>query len=324
MPNLTPSTGPGGRGAGPDVQTTRVLVVRDDRLARSVRSADQPSRFGAWVGFWTALVVGLVGVTWLTGHLGETLGFAAMLGVSDLSSSDDHGLATGVRILLAVPIRIFEMSLVNPAWLAAAFFLIAAPAGGLAVARPRVPGGPLPSKLALAWSQLGYVAACIVFVGLVAWIAWPDRRATLGEAPLDPARFAAWLDDATITAGFDALALATGVLWLVLLLRLPLPRIAIAFAAAAGLVALVATWTGFATSNGAVDGCRRTRPIIVTLLPPEAGSEDPLGTRSLLLGTLHDRTAVMGGGEGRALMTIGARDFVVVERSSLAAWMTAE
>ncbi len=311
MPNLTKSPPLRGPTDPRGEQVTRVVVVRDQ--PRSVRPTDETSRFGVRTGFWASIAVGVLGFVWLTGHFGETLGLASALGVNDLRLSSDGGLATGVRMVLAVPLRIFEMAMVDPARLAIAFLLVSIPAAGLAVAKPRVPGGPRPSKLASTFATLGLIGAGLVFAILVAWIAWPDRRATLGAAPTDRDLFTPWLADASATAGFDAFALLAGILWLVLLFRLPLPRVAVGLAAVAGFVAVFASWTGFATSNGIVDGFALERPIALVT--------GPSNRQCLLLGELHGRSAVMNDGERPLVLTIASGDLAITGRQPLRGWM---
>jgi hypothetical protein len=322
MPNLTTPSSPK-RPSSADGPITRVVVVREgaERFTKHVRHNEEPSRFGARTGFWSAIGFGTIASLWITGHLGETLGMARSLGLDELVSSTDHGLTAGVRMALAVPLRIFEMAMVDPFRLVAACALIAVPAAGLAVAKPRVPGGPAPSKLAAGFSVMGLIASGLVFAALVAWIAWPGRRGTLGLAPFDRTSFGTWLADVQAVAGFDALALLAAVLWLVLLFRLPLPRIAITFGAVAGFIATFATWAGFAVSNGIVDGCTRARPVIITLPGLAEGNITSATPRSLLIGTLHGKTTAMGSGERPVPMGLSAPEFIVIERSTLAAWM---
>ncbi|MBL9120425.1 MAG: hypothetical protein JNL80_10985 [Phycisphaerae bacterium] len=325
MPNLTPST-PSRRPKAPDAPITRVVVVREgDRASKHVRENELPSHFGARTGFWSAIGAGTIVFLWITGHLGESLGFARSLGIDDLLTSADQGLAAGVRMVLAVPLRIFEMTMVDPFRLIAACALIAIPASGLAVSAPRVPGGPAPSKLAQGFSIMGLITAGIVFAILITWIAWPGRRETLVLAPFDRAQFGPWLASVQAVAGFDALALVSAVLWLVLLFRLPLPRIAISFGAVAGFMAAFATWTGFAVSNGIVDGCTRDRPVIMTLVGLAATPADPSSTgaapTSLLLGTVHGKSTVMGSGERPQPLALDAPEFAVSERATLERWM---
>lgn len=324
MPNLTPSSS--GRD---DPPATRVIVVRD--APRSVRPGDEPSRFGARIGFWTSIGAGIVAAIWLTGHLGESLGFARALGMPMVATSDDAGLVAGVRILLTMPLRIFEMTMVDPLRLAAAFVLVSLPAAGLAAARPRVPGGPRPSKLAHTFAVLGVIGASLVFIIIIAWIAWPDRRAALASAPFDRDAFAAWLASATATAGFDALAFLAGVLWLILLFRLPLPRVVTGAASVPGCVAAFAAWTGLATSNGLVDGCTLRRPVVVWSMGRDlpfthertaSGVRDP--SEVLLLGLFAEYPLVLLSGPHPALKTSPATDFKVVDQSSLAEWMRPE
>jgi hypothetical protein len=316
MPNLQPSSGPK-RTAPTEGPVTRVVVVRETGGVRSVRSSDEPSRFGVRTGFWTAVGIGTVGFLWLTGHVGETLGFGRAIGADGLLLSNDAGLATGIRMVLGVPMRIFEMGLVDPLRMLAGFAALAVPAAGLAVAKPRVPGGPPLSKLAQGFSMIGLVAAAFVFALLIGWCALPGRHAILGAAPLDRDLFSVWLDGASAIAGFDAIALVAGILWLILLFRMPLPRGAVAGGAVAGFIALFATWASFAVSNGVLDGCHRERPVLLTLVHTDASTTSP----SLVLGTMHGRTCVLGSSDRPRPMAISAPDFAITERSSLAAWM---
>ena len=320
MPNLQPSSGQPSSGSrrapSADGPVTRVVVVRESGT-RSVRASDEPSRFGARTGFWTAVGTGTVGFLWLTGHVGETLGFARAIGADGLLASTDAGLAAGIRMVLLIPLRIFEMGLVDPLRMLGGFAALAVPAAGLAVARPRVPGGPPLSTLARGFSTIGLIAAGIVFALLVVWCALPGRHATLAAAPLDRDLFRPWLDAASAIAGFDAIALVAGILWLVLLFRMPLPRVAVAGGAVAGFIALFATWVSFAVSNGILDGCHRERPVLLTLVHTDQSTTTP----SLVLGTLHSRTCVLGSSERPRPMVISAPDFAITDRSTLAAWM---
>jgi hypothetical protein len=329
MPNLTPPT-PSKRPTPAEVGITRVVVVREgnDRAAKHVRNNEEPSRFGVRTGFWTATGFGAVAFIWLTGHLGETLGFAASLGVPDLVTSTDHGLATGVGMLVGVPRRIFEMTMVDPFRLVAACGLIAIPAAGLAVARPRVPGGPAPSKLAYGFSVMGIIVATLVFAVLITWTAWPGRTAILGVAPNDRVAFGTWLADVRAIAGFDALALLASLLWLVLLFRVPLPRPLIALASIAGFLAAFANWNGFAVSNGIAHGYTAARPVILALTmptPEKASTEEapgPFGPdHSLLIGSLQGRATVMTSSLRPTVMALSVPEFAAADRASVELWM---
>jgi len=331
MSNLTKKTrgsnDPKHSGAHNEPPLTRIVVVRDDptRLFRSVRPHDDTSRFGVRTGFWTAVTAGAIVLLWLSGHIGESLGFARVLGAPDLVSSTDHGLASGVRMALAAPMRVFEMAMADPMRLAAAFVLVSIPAASLSIARPRVPGGPKPTKLATTFAWLGLIAASLVWIMMVTWIALPARRAALSALPLDRSLFMSWSADLAATAGFDAFAFVASVLWLVLLFRLSLPRVATNFAGVVGFLATFVTWTGFATSNGIADAIKLKRPAVTVL------GLDLTSSPSLLVGTIHGRTTVLTSGldrnsitDGRgspALMAIPAPEFLLGERQSIAEWL---
>ncbi|MBL9150278.1 MAG: hypothetical protein JNM94_16435 [Phycisphaerae bacterium] len=320
MPDLAKPSGspPSGSRRGPhdEPPPTRVVVVRDDpsRIFKNVRP-DDGARSGARVGFWTSIVVGIVAFLWLTGHVGETHGFARVIGVPDLVTSSDMGLVSGIRIALAAPLRVFQMALANPMLLAAAFILVTLPAAGLSVAAPRSPGGPRPSKLATTFAWLGLIGAACAWSLLVTWTALPSRRAGLIELPLDRATFPAWASDLAATAGFDAFAFVASALWLVLLIRLPLPRVAVAFAAVAGFVATFVTWTGFATSNGIADAVSRDRATVTMLAIVDSGS-------SLAIGTVEGRLAIATDADPPTIMAVPAPEFAITGRSSLATWLT--
>jgi hypothetical protein len=296
------------------------VVVRDDpsRLFKSIRPNDDTSRFGVRTGFWASIGIGAIAFLWLTGHVGETLGFARALGAPELMTSNDHGLVAGMRMTLAAPLRIFEMALADPMRLPIAFILIAIPAAGLSVSRPRAPGGPKTSKLALTFGWMGFVTACLMWALLVTWVVLPLRRAPLAAIPLIRADFALWSVDLAASAGLDAFAFVSSMLWLVLLFRLPVPRLAIAFASAGGFLATFVTWNGFAISSGIADGVRLVRPTITTF------NADHQTSTNLLVGTIQGRTTVLTNGESPALMGIPAPEFLVEGRSSMSAWMQAQ
>lgn len=318
MPNLTTSSG-GHRksGAPSEPPPTRIVVVRDDaaRVFKSVRPGDDPSRSGVRIGFWTSMAVALIAYLWMTGHVGETHGFARAIGLPELSTSSDLGLVTGLRMTLAAPLRVFEMTFADPLRLAAAFVLVSIPAAGLAVSSPRVPGGPRPPPVAITFAWLGLVAACVAWALMVTWIVVPMRRAGLVHMPFDRADFPAWSRALAATAGSDAFAFLSSVLWLVLLFRLPLPRLARSAAGSAGFIATFVIWTGFATSNGIADGLSRGRSVIAT----------PTDTTSrLLLGNVGPRLSVLGAGNPAVVSSLPAPEFVVDGHTTLAEWLSAE
>jgi hypothetical protein len=300
------------RSAYDEPNATRVVIVREGG-PRSVRHADEPSRFGARVGFWSAIGLGAITFLWCSGHLGE-VAFARAIGLPELVPSDDRGFASGVRMVLAVPMRIYEMTLAQPMALAAAFVLIAVPAGGLAVAAPKIPGAPPPSKLAATFAHLGLVASAAVFAILIAWFAWPSRSDALATAPLN-AGFRAWLDGATIVAGLDALGFAAAVLWLVLLFRMPLAKPIIGGVAVAGFIAAFAGWASFAGSNGVAAGMRSERAVV-------SAADDP-GTERLLLGTVGGGRATLALGEPVSLIVSDDVRLSVVGRGSVVGRMAA-
>ncbi|MFO0828027.1 MAG: hypothetical protein U0572_07735 [Phycisphaerales bacterium] len=321
MANLAKQSSPNPRDAakrGPhgEPPPTRIVVVRDDaaRLPKNVRPVDDASRFGVRTGFWTSIAVGSVVFLWLSGHVGETLGFARVVGAPELVSSNDQGFVTGVRMALAAPLRIFEMALADPMRLAAAFVLVSLPAAGLSVARPRVVGGPAPSKLATTFAWLAIIAAYLVWTLVVTWIALPARRAGLASMPFDRTTFSSWSTELAATAGFDAFAFISSVLWLVLMFRLPLPRVTVTFAAVTGFVATFVTWTGFAVSNGIADALKSEHPVVTAL-----ATETP--AQSLLIGSIQGRVAVLTASDPPAVMAISAPEFIVGDRRSVEDWM---
>lgn len=289
-------------------RATRVVVVRD--APRSVRPIDEPSRFGANTLFWTAIAAGFIGLLWLTGHLGERLGFAAALGLPELVVSTDAGLSAGVRTLVALPRLVIAMAKAEPLYLVPAFVLVSIPAAALAVAKPRIRGGPPVTPLTLAWSRLGLVAACLVWVGLLAWLAWPTRLDSLSPLPLDRYDIGRWTRAVAAIAGADFFAWAASLLWLVLLFRMPLPRATIGLAAVLGFVASAATWVGFATSAGVDDGLRIPRPVATA-------ARDEY----LLVGSLAGKAVLLSGDPVPSLVAAEEPRLRLVEVRSLADWL---
>ena len=282
--------------SSPDPPVTRVVVTSGGPAG---------SRRGGW-GAWAAVFLAFV---WIGGHLGESR-FATLVAGEGLRVSDDFGLASGVRALVAMPSSIWELARLDPAGFAVGFLLLTIPVAGLVAARPEGERSAGTASLAGA----GAVTGLLAFVGILLWLGGTGRGDVLAAGLLDAKQFPEWIERLDRLAGLDAMVLLASAAWTALAFRLPLPRWSRLGTGLAGTVTTFACWYGGSATIGAVGQFERPRPMVFT------GTSD--AAREPVVGTLGGRAVAMGGGEFPGLHTIGEGRAAFSAPQSLRSFLT--
>lgn len=252
---------------------SRLLVLRV-RL-REIRAELAAARRALRLAAAGVLVGASAFVVWLLGHLGFQLGAAPMLGLPDLESTSG-GLATGVRMLVNLPVEVHRASLEDPFRLVIAFAAVAVPAALLPLAILLRQTGEFGRDPAV--RRLGGAAATLAMVATalaIAWIAAPYRAARLSPLPSETVLAEAWLSGRSTVAGLDALAAIGMVLWVVLLSCADMARWLRGLATTIALGGAAAMLVAAASSNGAA--AELDRPLASIKLSSESDPTAMLG-----------------------------------------------
>jgi hypothetical protein len=297
----------------PSESRTKILLVRPAAGLRSVRRIDEPDRTALRLAIGVIVAIGVVAAVWLMGYLGFRLGFAPLLDVPQLEIAFGNGLVTGTIMLISIPQLIILAGVEKPLWMMLGFVMIAIPAAGLAAAKPRAPGGPRPSSVALVFSYTGAVLAVVDAMVLTWWTASGIRLASFRGLPFHPADAETWLSSLRTVAGLDALGVIAAAVWVVLVLRLAIPLWLRALSASASFFALAVVTVAVSASSAAVahlqlprsevfidDGSVHTRLLlgftprqVATLRMDEGGAIVELHDRSMMM-TVIGRRSVVG------------------------------
>jgi len=296
----------------PSESRTKILLVRPAGV-RSVRRIDEQDRTALRLAIGVIVALGVVAAVWLMGYLGFRMGFAPLLYVPQLEIAFGNGLVTGTIMLISIPQLIILAGVEQPLWMMLGFVMIAIPAAGLAAAKPRAPGGPRPSSVALVFSYTGAVLAAVDAMVLTWWTASGIRLASFRGLPFHPGDAETWLSSLRTVAGLDALGVIAGAVWVVLVLRLAIPLWLRALSASASFFALVVVTVAVSASSAAVaqlqlprsevfidDGSVHTRLLlgftprqVATLRIDEGGAIVELHDRSMMM-TVIGRRSVVG------------------------------
>jgi hypothetical protein len=281
-----------------DPPVTRVVVTSGGG------GASLPRRAG-----WGAWAVAALAFAWLGGHLGENR-FATLVGGEGLRVSDDLGLASGVRSLVAMPGAVMDLARLDPAAFGLGFLLLTVPVASLAAARP----GSERSAGTAALAAAGAVTSLLAFVGILLWLGGTTRSDVLAAGLLDAKQFPDWIVRLECLAGLDGLLFLASAAWTVLAFRLPLPRWATAGTGAVGLLTVFACWYGGSGTLVAIGQFERPRPTVFV------GTSD--AAREPVLGTIGGRPVAMGGGEFPGLHTVGESRLAFSAPQSLRSFLT--
>lgn len=261
---------------------------------------------GTGLAGWAIAAFALV---WLGGRLGEDR-FATLVGGGGIDVSGDFGLASGLRLLVAVPGAIVDLARIDAVGFGVGFLLLATPIAGLVAARPE--GERTGGAVALASAGGGLAAA--VFLGILLWLGGTTRGDILAAGLLDAKQFPGWIERLDRIAGLDWMLFLAAAAWTALAFRLPLPRGARIGTGSLGLLATFACWYGGAATLGGLEQFERPRPMAFT------GTSD--ASREPVLGSLGGRPVAMSGGEFPGLHTIGEGRIAFSSPQSLREFLT--
>lgn len=264
-------------------QRTKVLLVRQP--VKSVRKSDEPDRMMVRLMFGVLAAIGSAAAVWLIGHVGFRLGFAPLIGLPELRSAPGEGLVTGMLMLIAAPRVILQAAIEQPMWLLIAFGLLAIPAAGLSAAKPRSPGGPPLSNLAVTASHAAVILGGLNTIALTWWTVSPQRSMLVAELPFHVTEATQWLRDLQTAAGMDLLAWVAAALWVVLAFRLPVALWLKALLATATFFALIVVTVAMAVTNGSSAHIETGRSLCLV--------ENDSAQWRLMLGHVGDQTATL-------------------------------
>lgn len=245
---------------GPDQDRTRVVFVRQPvkRIARE--SGRDPLLRYIFIS--CAITIVVVALLAALGALGSALGFEDTLGLprrtTDLARSFVQGIAT-VTTMPSTILRAGEGAILLPLL---GFLGVGIPAALLALARPRVPGAPLPRSGVRALASTGGVLACVLAGVCIAWSVLPWRTAIVTGFPDQVAGYPIWRFKVDLVTSIDVFAFIALVLWCVLGFRLGLPRWGRALTCVALLAATATVFVAMSLSSGVVHGLEAQRPQI--------------------------------------------------------------
>jgi hypothetical protein len=296
----------------PSEPRTKVLLVRPPTGIKSVRTSDEADRAALRLAIGVIVAIGIVAAVWLTGYLGFRLGFAPLLDVPQLQIDLGSGLVNGTLMLISIPQLIILAGMEQPLWLMLGFVLIAIPGAGLAAAKPRAPGGPRPSSVALVFSYTGAVLGAGNALLIVWWTASVVRVQNFSGLPFHPAEAEAWLASLRTVAGLDAVGVVACAVWAVLVMRLAIPLWLRTLSASASFFALAVVTVAVSASSASVaqlqahrsevfldDGSVHTRLLvgftprqIATLRVDEGGAIVELHDRSMMMTIIGSRSIV--------------------------------
>lgn len=275
------------------------MVRPEGRGIKSVRRSDEADRAPMRLAIGVIAAIGTAAAVWLIGHLGFRLGFAPLVDVPQLLGRPGGGLATGTIMLISIPRVIILAGMAEPGWLMLAFVLIAVPAAGISASKPRVPGGPRQSPVAIVFSYAGAIGAALNALAVIWWTASAARNSRISELPLDPGRAVEWLTRLQSVAGLDVLAVVASALWVVLVMRLAIPLWLRAITASASFFTLVVVTVAMSMSNGAT-------ALVQTPCSEVFFDDGSLDTR-LVLGFTHGQVATLRVDDGVSVVELRDR-----------------
>ena len=243
---------------GSDQDRTRVVFVRQP--VKQVGRESNRDPLLRYIFIACAITIVVIALLAALGALGSALGFETTLGLprrtTDLARSFVQGIAT-ISTMPSTILRAGEGVILLPLL---GFLGVGIPAALLALARPRVPGAPLPRSGVRALASTGGILACIIAGASIAWSVLPWRTLIVADFPTLVSDYGTWRTEIDMVAAIDVFVFVSVVLWCVLGFRLGLPRWGRALTCVILLAAAATVFVAMSLSSGVIQGLEAQRP----------------------------------------------------------------
>lgn len=258
---------------------SRVVFVRQPvkQLAQET-GQDQLFRY---IFITCSVVIALAASLAALGAIGATLGFEDGFGLPRRGTDAARSFVDGISMTAFMPATILRAGEGIVLLPVIGFLWVGIPSAMLALARPRVPGAPLPDAGSRALASTGGAIACVIAVGTVFWCLLPWRQAVFASDPASFPNYLEWRDRLDVVAGVDVFLFIGLALWCVLGFRLGLPRWGRALTCVTLLVSITMMFAAMSVSTGIVQGLDARRPVVAgsgSLLVGQVGSANLLVT----------------------------------------------
>lgn len=252
-------------------------------VQRPVKQVVQPDHRPSATRF-TIVVCGLLlvilGLLLSLGAIGLRLGFEQAFGSPRINLSVMDAGILGISMIREVPRVVLASGNQFILLPLLGLLFIAIPLAFLALARPRVPGAPLPRSGIVFLSIVGAVIGCLVGITCFVWLLIPFRTDLLASIPADFSEYVeSWRPHLILVCSIDVFAFLSTTLWLILLHRLPLQGLGWSWLRISMLFIALCLFTGLGVSLGLNRGLSTPRPVVVqvqkdigALLMGEVGS----------------------------------------------------
>jgi hypothetical protein len=263
---------------------SRVVFVRQP-VKQLPRETGQDHLF-RYIFITSSVVIALAAFLAALGAIGSTLGFEDGFGLPRRSIDTARSFVDGISMIAFMPdtiLRAGEGIVLLPV---VGFFWVGIPSAMLTLARPRVPGAPLPDAGSRALASTGGAIACAVAVATAVWCMLSWRQEIVTSDPASLSDYNAWRDSLDIVAGADIFLFIGLALWCVLGFRLGLPRWGRVLTCVTLLVSITMMFAAMSVSSGIIKGLDARRPVVA-----ESGSllVGQVGASHLLLSIHPDR-----------------------------------
>lgn len=241
-----------------DQDRTRVVFVRQP--VKQVTQQAEPDDLLRSILITSAVAIAATFLLAAMGAIGSSLGFEATMGLPHRTTTITGSFVEGIMIVTAAPgimlaagESVILLPLLGSLW-------IGVPAALLTLARPRVPGAPLPDIGSRALAMTGAVAAILVAVASVVWC-MVGPSAFTGPFPDEVGGYLRWRGALETVGAIDVFLFLGLVLWCVLGFRLGIARWAHALTCVAMVLATVIMFISMSTSIGLITELEQPRPV---------------------------------------------------------------
>jgi hypothetical protein len=238
------------------------------------------------------------------GAIGATLGFEDGFGLPRRSTDAARSFVDGISMIAFMPDTILRAGDGIVLLPVLGFLWIGIPSAMLTLARPRVPGAPLPDAGSRALASTGGAIACTIAVATVIWCMFPWRQGIVTSDPASFSNYPEWRDRLDIVAGVDVFLFVGLALWCVLGFRLGLPRWGRALTCVTLLVSITMMFAAMSVSTGIIQALDARRPVVD-------------GSGSLLVGQVGSAHLLMTVHPGRVASSLDAGNLQFSGVSSL-------